>query len=236
MKAMMLIAGRGTRLQPLTDYVPKCCLPVAGIPLLHIWLEKLQDACIKDVLLNPSWGAKYVEKTIMSFSLGPLRVTLRPEKEPIGTAQTLLRNADWIGHESFLVIYGDVLTNARLSRLMKTHNRRKPLLTMQTYETKHPEQKGAVEINGKGWMTGFEEKPEKPRSNLVFSGIFAAKPGFLSHIKKTDVDLGTDVFPRVIDDSEKNCPVYHDPEIYFKDIGTIPDYLACQAEWKELNQ
>jgi mannose-1-phosphate guanylyltransferase len=150
MRAIMMIAGRGTRLQPLTDYIPKCCLPVAGTPLLHIWLKKLQDAQITDVLLNPSWGTRYVEKTVLSFPLGKLRITLRPEKEPVGTAQTLLRNRDWIGNEPFLVIYGDVITTLNLEYLFKTHSRKKGLVTTFVYPTKRPRQKGIITIDDKG--------------------------------------------------------------------------------------
>lgn len=234
MKAMMLIAGRGTRLAPLTDYVPKCCLPIAGVPLLHIWIRKLEAAGVTEVILNPSHGAKFVmgcfRAAIPRFS----SMTFRSEKEPLGTAQTILRNADWVRGEDFLVVYGDVLTNIDLSVLEAAHKKKQSLVTMQAYLTGTPSAKGILTVDEKGWATDFVEKPVEPVSNLAFSGIFCAKPEFLDEIAEKDVDLGSDVLKKLTR-KKKKCFVCHDAEVYFKDIGTIPDYLRCQVDWRQLN-
>ena len=235
MKAIMLVAGKGTRLAPLTNYIPKCCLPIAGVPLLHIWLNRIMMLGIYDVLLNPSHFPYYIKASVMSTILAHMRVHLHYEKEPLGTAQTLRKASKWIDGDDFLVIYGDVLTNLNIRNLIKTHRRRRALITAFAYETTVPEEKGVFTVDSRGWATDFQEKPENPESNLAFSGVFVAKAEFLEHIRKKDVDLGFDVLPRVIKDG-KNCFVYVDPTVYIKDIGTISDYLQCQTEWRKLNE
>ena len=240
MKAIMLIAGKGTRLQPLTDFVPKCCLPIAGVPLLHIWFRTLEAAGIDELMLNPSHRLPEVRASVFAGSPRFPSIVLRNEIEPIGTAQTLLRFADKID-EDFLVVYGDVLTNINLKYLIKTHKNKKALVTMLAYDTPNPSQKGIISVDSKGWATDFQEKPEHPEGNLAFSGIFIAKPEFLSHIHSgndmipKDTDIGNHVFPRIIQHGQSFF-VYHDPSVYIKDIGTISDYLSCQHEWCKLNK
>lgn len=236
MIAIMLIAGRGTRLQPLTTYVPKCCLPVAGVPLLHIWFRKLEQVGVDELLLNPLCEhVSYIDACIFPGS-PRFRIVIRSEKEPMGTARTLMRFVDRINNfldkeDDFLVVYGDVLTDLNLTYLYEIHTHQKAIVTMQLYETANPQQKGVITLDDKGWVTEFQEKPENPKSNLAFSGVFFAKPELLSYIDENDVDLGTDVLPKVVADGKK-CFAYHDPSTtYVRDIGTIPDYLACQTEW-----
>ena len=235
MKAIIMIAGEGTRLKPLTNYIPKCCMPIAGVPLLHIWIKNLMAAHVKDILLNPCHGIKYVQKSVMSGIPIPT-ITIRPECKPLGTAQTILRNTDWIGDDDFFIIYGDVLTNLNVWRLSKTHmiHREQSVLTVAAYETSKPRQKGILDVKN-GWAYKFEEKPTNPTSNLAFAGVAVAGNSFLEHIKSSDIDIGHDVLPRLVNPEKPRVFAYHDSSLYYKDIGTIPDYLACQSEWRQLN-
>ena len=237
MKAVILIAGEGSRLKPLTNYIPKCCLPIAGVPLLHIWIKNLLAAHVTEILLNPSHrDSEYVRKTVMSGIPIP-RITMHPERKPLGTARTIWRNRDWIGDDDFFIIYGDVLTNLNVWLLGETHKTQsESILTVTTYETDKPKQKGIFEVQN-GWAIGFEEKPEEPVNNLAFAGIAVAGKGFLECLKQRYVDIGLDVLPRIINKKQPPCVfVHHDPSVYFKDIGTIPDYLSCQAEWRQLER
>ena len=86
-----------------------------------------------------------------------------------------------------------------------------------------------------GWATGFEEKPEMAGSDLAFAGVAVARKGFLECLKQQYVDIGLDVLPRIINKKQPCVFIHHDHSIYFKDIGTIPDYLSCQTEWRKLN-
>lgn len=231
MKAMILIAGKGTRLAPLTDYVPKCCLPIAGVPLLHIWLRELRRSGVDDVLINPSHGAKYITKSVLNSGCLPKkRLTIRTEREPKGTADTIREAADWVNKEPFFIIYGDVLTNLYLGSLAHDYDKHHALLTLTAYTTDQPEQKGILSLDDDGWVTSFTEKPEHPEGNLCFAGIAWAGPEFVREITDEDVDLTGDVFPRIVG----KMRVCDTGLTYFRDIGTIPDYLACQTEWRKV--
>ena len=227
MKAVMMIAGKGTRLKPLTDYVPKCCLPIAGEPLLHIWLKKLKASGIEHILLNPSYGQSYVQETVLKAPVRFSQVILKPEAEPIGTAQTLLRNRDWIGDDDFLIIYGDVLTNLCLDCLCAKDGTKEPLMTLATYTTDKPKEKGIIAVGEDGWCEDFAEKPEKPLGNLAWAGIALARNNLLNHIPEDAIDLGSDVLPKLI----TSMRVFYRKHTYFQDIGTPPGYLKAQTEW-----
>lgn len=232
---MILVAGKGTRLRPLTKYVPKSCLPIAGIPLIWIWLEKLYRAGIKEVFLNPSYGASYVQELIYRCPCKPKSITIRTEREPYGTAATIKRASDWIANKPFLIIYGDVLTNLDLRHFRKS---RKGFIFVATYKTQHPEQKGIFTVGKDGHVENFVEKPENPNGDDAFAGIALAQPGFVDVIGELEgsrmlkvTDLTADVFPSIA----KRIRIYQ-PEVppYYRDIGTIQDYLGCQMEWREL--
>src|ERR1035438_711872 len=110
MKAFLLAAGNGTRLRPLTDTIPKCMVPIQGMPLLGIWLEWCRHNGIDEVLINvhahPDAVAAY-----LGGEFG-VKVTISEEKELLGSAGTLLANREFVeGEEEFAVLYADVLTN-----------------------------------------------------------------------------------------------------------------------------
>jgi mannose-1-phosphate guanylyltransferase len=239
MKAFLLIGGRGTRLKPLTDYIPKCCLPVAGVPLLHLWLRKLDIFGVTHILLNPLYEfqpqvLECVEQYRDTHPELKATICFRSEYEPIGTAQTVKCNIDSIDEENFLVIYGDILTNIDLKYLHYIHEKNNAIVTMQVNDVDNPSMKGVVTRDAEYWATDFQEKPENPESNLAFSGIFCAKKKIIEFITPKYMDFGYDVFPKMIKDG-KHCMTLRDPITYFRDIGTIEDYLDCQAEWRRLN-
>jgi len=245
LKAVILIAGEGSRLKPLTDYIPKCCMPIAGVPLLHIWIKKLLEAGVGEILLNPCGVTQEVMESIFSLKLHINPIHIVPERKPLGTAGTLWKNREWLQDDDFIVIYGDVLTNLSLEKLISVHGHCwDGLMTAATYRTDRPKQKGILEmichshsyhVDAQGWAVSFHEKPENPESELAFAGIAIAKPELLSHITKKDFDLTGDVLTRIVNDVDERIWVYYDPKWYFKDIGTIPDYLACQSEWRQLD-
>jgi mannose-1-phosphate guanylyltransferase len=230
MKAMLLVAGRGTRLRPITDYIPKAALPIAGVPLLHIWIRKLEDTGVTHLFINPSHGGHYIQECILDAKPKIDIITIRNEKEPLGTAGTIKNAGDWIDGDDFFVIYGDNLSDVSLLQL-KTQHHKPAVLTMFAYRTSKPRHKGIIELGERGWMKSFEEKPDEPKSDLASSGIAYATPELLDYISEEDTDLSRDVLPKLA--GKMLCYV---PGCYIRDIGTIPDYLACQQEWWKLNE
>ena len=122
MKAFLLAAGHGTRLRPFTDSVPKCLLPIQGVPLLEIWLNNCKAAGISDVLVNTHAHREAVRQFAAEQKTG-VRIRVAEEPELLGSAGTLAENREFIACEdTFFVLYADVLTNVDLSQMLAFHS------------------------------------------------------------------------------------------------------------------
>lgn len=224
MKAFLLAAGLGTRLRPLTDQTPKCLLPVRGVPLLSIWVAALAQLGVSDILINTHHLPAQVEAWARPWTHP--RITLAYEPRLLGSGGTLRANRDFVrGADSFLIVYADMWVETDLHRLMECHRGHSGPLTIGVYKVEYPRESGIVVLDRDGTVTGFEEKPEHPRSEWGNSGLFAARPSLLSYLPERDFsDLSTDVLPRLIG-KMKACRL----EGIFRDIGTPERYAAVNA-------
>ena len=206
-KAFLLVAGRGERLKPLTDAVPKCLLPINGKPLLEIWLEHLQRSGIHDVLINTNWRHEMVEEFVKKWVVSHMKMQIKlfHEENLLGSAGTLLANRQWAGEGPFFIIYGDNLTNFDLQRMLAFHYESGLPLTLRVYKGADPQRAGIVTVNDTGVITTFEEKPVKPKSDLGAGGIYVADGRFFDffpnrHHSPEDgvLDLSYHVLPRMV--------------------------------------
>jgi mannose-1-phosphate guanylyltransferase len=232
MKAFLLVAGKGTRLRPLTDSVPKCLLPINGRPLLDIWLESCARYGIHEVLINlhhlPHLVTEYVER-----SPWDVRITTFLEETLLGSGGTLAANREFVNEEeSFFVIYGDNLTNMDLGKMHEFHRNRGSSFTMGLFRTPTPSECGIAALNSEGLVTAFEEKPAQPASNLANAGIYITGPSIFQHIpNQRFVDFGKDVLPKLIGQMYG-----YDIEEYYIDIGTTENYARAQSDWLQMPQ
>jgi mannose-1-phosphate guanylyltransferase len=229
MKAFLLAGGLGERLRPITLQIPKCLVPIGGVPLLEIWLRLCERHGIDEVLLNVSQHVDCVEKFLERRVHGRIRVHLVREERPAGTAGTVLANRAFAaGEESFWVIYSDNLTNMALERMLAFHRGHDGLLTMGLFRTASPRSAGIVELDESGRVVAFEEKPEAPRSDLANAGIYLVRQHVLELIP-TDrplVDFGHHVLPKLVGQMHG----YPIPEFYV-DIGTPAALARAEADW-----
>jgi mannose-1-phosphate guanylyltransferase len=230
MKAFLLAGGLGSRLRPLTDSAPKCLLPVQGVPMLRIWFELFAQYGIDEVLINVHAHGDAVRKFIQENKKG-LTVHLFEEEVLLGSAGTILANRDWVSTDNlFWVIYADVLTTANLHRMTAFHHSLDPVATIGVYEVPDPSRCGVVEIDDRGLVRNFVEKPKTPVGNLAFSGLMLAAPALLDVIpNKSPVDFGFDVLPRIIG----QMAAYRIQD-FLIDIGTLETYRIAQATWPGL--
>lgn len=227
MKAFLLAAGHGTRLRPLTDTVPKCLLPIRGVPLLQIWLDICARHYISELLINVHAHAQAVRDFLQSSTRNTI-VRIAEEPELLGSAGTILANKQWIAtDECFWIFYADVLHHVDLSAMLRLHHIRKPAATMAVYRVPDPTRCGIVEVNPDNTIVDFVEKPAKPRSNLAFSGILIGTPSLTSAIPlKKPADLAFDVFPQLVGNM-----VAHPTSNFLLDIGTLENYQLAQTNW-----
>jgi mannose-1-phosphate guanylyltransferase len=224
MKAFLLAAGRGTRLQPVTFHTPKCLVPINGRPLLEYWFDLLERYGVQDILINTSHLAgkvrHYTDNHARHFMIKHSH-----EKSLLGSGGTIKRNWDYVRDENcFFVLYADNLTNINLQKMLAFHNSHKKDFTLTLVRVPNPGECGIVELGRDSSVVSFMEKPEKPVSDLAFAGIMLCSRE-LKHFfpRKKVFDLGYDVLPKLAG----KAAGYVMPE-YLLDIGT-PDKLI-QAE------
>jgi mannose-1-phosphate guanylyltransferase len=226
-KAYLLAAGLGTRLKPLTEHVPKCLVPIAGKPLLSIWMDICEGLGISEVLINTHYLAARVRDWAATQSSG-VRVRLAHEETLLGSAGTLAANSGFIGKdEDFYILYADNLVDADLKSLEAFHGAHRGVLTMGLFRSPKPQDCGIVTMDGGGRISSFEEKPERPRSDFANAGIFLARRKLFEYLPASGFsDLGKDVLPRLVG-AMWGYPLCG----YMLDIGTVENYQRALAEW-----
>lgn len=227
MKAFILAAGDGTRLRPLTDSVPKCLLPIQGVPLLEIWLNNCKAAGITDVLVNAHAHAEAVRRFAEAQKSG-VRVNIVEEPQLLGSAGTLAENRAFVAREkAFFLLYGDVLTNVDLRRMLAFHRQKNLPATLGIYQAPDPTRCGVVTMDEDDVIREFVEKPERPASNWAFSGVMIAGQDIFNVLPdRRPADIGFDGLPKMAG----KMAGYRISE-YLIDIGTLENYQAAQRSW-----
>ncbi|WP_276522304.1 nucleotidyltransferase family protein [Kallotenue papyrolyticum] len=221
---MILAAGAGTRLRPLTDTIPKPMLPIAGEPLLAHTLRWLQAAGIREIALNLHHLPQVIRQGLGDGAHWGVRLRYSEEAELRGTAGALLPLRDFFD-QSFVVVYGDLLLNLDLTTLIDTHRARGSMLTIALKTTQQPQSQGMVEFDASGRVVRFVEKPrvwpaDHPWAN---AGVYVVEPDVLRFIPADrPSDWGFDIIPGLI---AANAPVYAClPPGQVVDIGTLAVY------------
>lgn len=230
MKAFLLAGGHGTRLRPLTDSVPKCLVPIRGRPLLDIWLDLCARSGITEVLINLHAHSQTIARHLQQIA-SPVNVRVVHEHRLLGSAGTIAANRGWIGSDSaFWILYSDVLTNTNLRRISEFHSRHQDIATLGLYQVPDASRCGVAITDETGVITEFEEKPQTPRSNWVFSGLMVAGPRLFELIPPSiPADIAFDVLPRLLG-KMRAFPITE----YLLDIGTLPNYRKAQITWPGL--
>lgn len=233
MKAFLLAAGVGKRLRPLTDDLPKCMVPIAGKPLLHYWIYLCKRYGVTELLLNLHHHPKVVEVYLREIENNDLRIKVSREPQLLGSGGTIAANVDFVQKErDFYILYADNLTNVNLEALLQFHRVHDGALTMGLFHTSVPRQCGIVELDSRGLITSFVEKPAHPKSDLANAGVFVASPDLLPYIPQgTGVDLGHHVLPKLV--GRMYGYVISD---YLQDIGTMENYLNALRQWRGFSE
>ena len=229
MRAYLLAGGRGERLRPLTDHVPKCLAPIGGRPLLAYWLALCRREGVTDVLLNVSHHFEKVEAFLASRPEPTPRVTVVRENEPSGTATTVRRER-WFadGAPDVWVFYADNLSDLRLAPMRRLHDAHADPLTVGLFHTPDPRASGIVELDADARITSFVEKPAHPQSDLANAGVYLMRPGLIDTIPDGPglVDFGQHVLPALVG----RMHGYVIPDFH-EDIGTPERLARATAGW-----
>ncbi|MSW74990.1 MAG: NTP transferase domain-containing protein [Actinobacteria bacterium] len=228
MRALLLAAGLGTRLRPLTDTMPKCLVPIKGQPLLGIWLERLTQASIGPFLINTHYLAEQVE-TFVEASVFRNQIRLVKELELQGTAGTLIANLDFFQGKDGLLIHADNYCLADFKAFQQAHSNRPPecLMTMMTFRTTDPSSCGIVELDERGVVIGFHEKVAKPQGNLANGAVYILSAELLARTS-TDLNAVTDFSTEVLNRFVGQIYSYETSTV-FLDVGTPESYAKANT-------
>ncbi len=228
MKGLILAAGEGRRLRPLTLTQPKPMLPVAGRPLLEHIVMLLQRHGVTQLAANLHYKPAAVTAHFGDGRRWQVRILYSYEQQLLGSAGAA-KKLGWFFDQTFIVFYGDLYTELNLDPLIAFHRRHNALATVALYEVPNPTACGIVELDGQQRIRRFVEKPppEEVFSNLANAGIYILEPAVLGFVPpETPFDFGRDLFPAILD---VGLPIMgfpiHEPLI---DIGTWDAYLAVQ--------
>ena len=231
-KALLLSGGYGERLSPLTKIWPKCLMPIKGTPLLELWIDKLLELNVNDILVN----VHYLSQEVIEF-LERDRfkncISWSYEENLLGTAGTLLANREFFRGSEILLAHADNFCTADMNEFYKFHKERdnNSLMTMMTFKSKNPENCGIVLNDKKNILTGFYEKVPDPPSNHANGAVYLLGLEFLEWLEKQDhvSDFSTEVIPLLIGKIQlwKN-------QNYHVDIGTIENLVSVQDLVKQL--
>jgi mannose-1-phosphate guanylyltransferase len=216
MRAMVLAAGLGTRLRPLTYEITKPMVPVLDRPVMEHIVELLEKHGFDDVIAN----LHYFPETISDY-FGE-RISYRVEEELLGTAGGVRACADFFGEDDFLVISGDALTDIDLGALAQRHRDSGGIATLAVKKVSDTREYGVVLHDREGRITGFQEKPspEEALSDLGNCGIYVFSPRIFDYFPQSPfVDWARDVFPVLL---ENDVPFHiHEVREYWNDVGSL---------------
>ncbi len=235
MKALLLAAGLGSRLRPLTHALPKCLVPVKGIPVLGHWLHLLEKHGFEEVLINTGYQSEKVLDFLDTFYT-PLRIHTTHEDRLLGTGGTIRANREFLAGGSFLVAHVDNLTNANLGELMAFAA---PRLTAELpvaiglFRCPRPRECGIVEIRDDGVITSFHEKVEDPPGDLANAGLYACHesvPSLLDRVAQEtggdELDLCRDALTRL----EGRLLGWPIGDAFLIDIGNVEAYERANLD------
>jgi mannose-1-phosphate guanylyltransferase len=216
MKAMVLAAGLGTRLRPLTYEITKPMVPVLDRPVMEHIVDLIERYEFDGVIAN----LHYFPETIREH-FGE-RISYRFEEELLGTAGGVRACADFFGDEPFLVISGDALTDIDLGAFVARHRESGGVATLAVKQVADTREYGVVLHDSAGRITGFQEKPapEEALSDLGNCGIYMFEPRIFDYFpERPFVDWAKDVFPTLL---ENDVPFHiHEVGEYWNDVGSL---------------
>jgi mannose-1-phosphate guanylyltransferase len=238
MKAMILAAGKGTRIRPITYTIPKPMIPILQKPVMEFLLELLRQHGVEEVMVNVSHLAQEIESYFRDGQRFGVQIAYSFEGhisegeligQALGSAGGMKRIQDFnpFFDSTFVVLCGDALIDLDLTEAVRWHKQKGALATvvMKTVPREEVSSYGVVVTDEDGRIQAFQEKPsvEEALSTNINTGIYIFEPEVLDYIPSgVEFDIGSDLFPLLV---QKGAPFYGiSMDFEWIDIGKVPDY------------
>lgn len=233
MKAVVLAAGEGVRLQPITLTRPKHLISLGGKPVLEHCLNAVKACGISEVVIVVHYMAEAIRKYFGAGEKLGIKIEYAYQKDVLGTGNAVIVSEPYVDGD-FLLIYGDLLfTVEALKKVLETHNHKKPSATLSVVHVERPEDYGIVELKDDGKVKRITEKPrrEEAPTNLANAGLYVFSPEIFEKVKKISASSRgeweiTDAIELLIKD-EKPVFAVEIPKDEWFDIGRPWDLLEA---------
>jgi mannose-1-phosphate guanylyltransferase len=232
LEAIVLVGGRGTRLRPLTETIPKPLLPVAGVPFLHHQFARLRDAGVTRVVLATAYRAELFHEEFGDG--GGLGLDLRyvTEDEPLGTGGAIAHAAvalDGAPDAPVVVLNGDILSGHDIAAQVRLHVDRDADVTLHLVRVADPRRFGCVPTDGDGRVTAFLEKMPDPVTDQINAGCYVFRRGVIDAIPNDrPVSVERETFPDLLAADAR--VVGYVETAYWLDLGTPESYVRGSAD------
>ena len=241
MKAMILAAGKGTRVQPITHVIPKPMIPILQKPVMEFLLELLKEHKFTEVMVNVSHLAEEIENYFRDGQRFGVEIAYSFEGriedgeligDALGSAGGLKKIQDFqeFFDDTFVVLCGDALIDLDLTEAVRRHKEKGALASLITKRVPKDQVSsyGVVVTDENDLVQAFQEKPsiDNALSNMINTGIYLFEPEIFEHIPSGQpFDIGSDLFPKLV---EIKSPFYSLPmDFEWVDIGKVPDYWSA---------
>ena len=234
MKAMILAAGLGARLRPLTDKLPKPLLPIADRSLIEYTLLLLRKHGVSEVVINLHYQGDQIRKALGDGSKWEMKIRYSEEPQILGTGGAIKEVEAIFSDAPFIVINSDILVEANLSAMLDVHRRNGALATLALREDPAVDVWGSVEIDSKKQIRKILGRPdttEQALSKRMFSGIHVMEPDVLAHIPSRGFSSIIDVYIGMLQRGKRL--IEYPLQSYWKDIGTPDRYREAQDDFKQ---
>lgn len=231
MKAMILAAGVGSRLDPLTRNLPKPMVPIVNKPVMEHIIDLLARHGFKDIIVNLHYLGEQIQQYFGDGKKWGVHITYSPEDRLWGDAGSVKRCEDFFDDDTFLVVGGDDLADIDLRRLVRFHRDKKALATIALSLVDDPSEYGIALLNERGRITRFLEKPkgEVIFSNSANTGVYVFDRHVLELIPKgVQYGFGANLFPLLL---EQRTRFYgYLTSSYWKDVGSLRQYQEAHVD------
>jgi UDP-N-acetylglucosamine diphosphorylase/glucosamine-1-phosphate N-acetyltransferase len=239
MKAVIVAAGKGTRLNPITSTVPKPMIHIGGKPLLEHTLLNLRDVGVQEILIIVGYKEEII-KNYFGNGLAKFNVKIEyvTQLEHLGTAHAVGFAKDFVGNDDFFLMYGDLLTDPQVFKeILEIYRKSNSNGLISLFEVSNPQEYGIISLNKEAFVENITEKPSLDLNlgNLANAGIFIFDPLIFKAIELTDLSIRneyefTDSMQILINELKGTIKGYVIKDLFWSDIG-LPWHLLDANEF-----
>jgi mannose-1-phosphate guanylyltransferase len=228
-KAMVLCAGLGTRLRPLTRVLPKPLVPVANRPLIAYALSLLQRAGVRQVAVNLHHLGEKIREFLKDGSEYGIKIAYSPEDPILGTGGGVMRMRSFLDDDHFYLLNGDVLCGVDLEALLRFHKEHKAAATMVVGPLPPGATYTPLLVDGEGWLVEFKNARRRPAGEtrpVMFLGVHVLEPGVFDFLPPDGFScINNQAYTAMIEKGLDVAAYYHGG--FWYDLGTPASYLAA---------